>query len=162
MTDAEAALAVLADTVSDARDEGLASFYARWSDDPLVVDKWFAIQAGSRRSDTFEQVLALAGHAAFSLKNPNRVRALVGTFCSANPVHFNRPDGGGYRFLADKVIELDPLNPQAAARMVSIFNPWRRYDAGRQALMQAELERIGERPGLSKDVFEIVTRALAD
>ena len=162
MSDAEAALAVLADTVSDARDEGLASFYARWSDDPLVVDKWFAIQAGSRRSDTFEQVLALAGHAAFSLKNPNRVRALVGTFCSANPVHFNRPDGGGYRFLADKVIELDPLNPQAAARMVSIFNPWRRYDAGRQALMQAELERIGERPGLSKDVFEIVTRALAD
>jgi aminopeptidase N len=90
------------------------------------------------------------------------MRSLVGTFCSGNPVHFNRSDGAGYRFLADKVIELDPANPQAAARMVSIFNPWRRFDLQRQALLKREIERIEAQPGLSKDVFEIVTRALAD
>ena len=162
MTDTEAALVVLADTVSEARDQGLADCYARWADDPLLVDKWFAIQAGSRRPDTLDQVLALAQHPAFSLKNPNRMRSLVGTFCSGNPIHFNRSDGAGYRFLADKVIELDPANPQAAARMVSIFNSWRRFDLQRQALLKREIERIEAQPGLSKDVFEIVTRALAD
>jgi aminopeptidase N len=109
-----------------------------------------------------DQVLALAQHPAFSLKNPNRMRSLVGTFCSGNPVHFNRSDGAGYRFLADNVIELDPANPQVAARMVSIFNPWRRFDLQRQALLKREIERIEAQPGLSKDVFEIVTRALAD
>ena len=161
MTDAEAALGVLADTVSPARERALADFYQRHGDDPLLVDKWFAIQAASRRSDTFEQVQNLSGHPAFSLKNPNRLRALLGTFCAGNPVHFNRADGGGYRFLADSVIELDPVNPQVAARMVSIFNPWRRFDANRQALMKQQLERIEKQKGLSKDVFEIVTRALA-
>ena len=162
MTDAEAALVVLADTVSDARDRGLSECYDRWKEDPLLLDKWFAIQAGSRRPDTFERVLELAHHPAFSLKNPNRMRALVGTFCSANPVHFNRPDGAGYRFLADMVLQLDSMNPQTAARMVSIFNPWRRFDSGRRALLKNEIERISSQGGLSKDVFEIVTRALAD
>ncbi len=162
MTDTEAALVVLADTVSEARDRGLTDCYDRWSEDPLLLDKWFAIQAGSRRPDTFERVLELADHPAFSLKNPNRMRSLVGTFCSANPVHFNRADGAGYRFLADMVIQLDSMNPQAAARMVSIFNPWRRFDSGRKALLKQEIERVGGQHGLSKDVFEIVTRALAD
>jgi aminopeptidase N len=162
MTDTEAALVVLADTVSKARDRGLSECYDRWQEDPLLLDKWFAIQAGSRRSDTFERVLELADHPAFSLKNPNRMRALVGTFCSANPVHFNRPDGAGYRFLADTVLQLDSMNPQTAARMVSIFNPWRRFDSGRRALLKNEIERISSQGGLSKDVFEIVTRALAD
>ncbi len=162
MTDTEAALTALADTVSDARDHALADCYARWRDDPLMLDKWFTIQAASRRSDTYERVAELANHPAFSLKNPNRLRALVGTFCSANPVHFNRPDGAGYRFLAEKVMELDPVNPQVAARMASLFNPWRRFDEGRQGLMKSELERIAAQPGLSKDVFEIVGRALGE
>ena len=162
MTDVEAALSVLADSDAEERDRSLESFYERWQGDPLLVDKWFSIQATARRPDTFERVLALAEHPAFSLENPNRLRSLVGAFCSANPFHFNRADGGGYRFLADRVIELDPANPQVAARMTSIFNPWRRFDAGRQALMRTELERIGDQPGLSKDVFEIIDRALAD
>jgi len=160
MTDAQAALTVLADTDSPASREALASFYDRWRRDPLVLDKWFAIQAGSRREDAVEQVVALSSHADFSLRNPNRVRALVGTFCAGNQVRFHRADGAGYRFLADMVKRLDPLNPQVAARMASLFNPWRRFDPGRQALMRAELEGIREQSGLSKDVFEIVTRAL--
>jgi len=162
MTDAEAALGVLVDTVSSERDEALATFYDRHAEDPLLVDKWFTLQALSRRPDTFEQVQGLAQHPAFSPKNPNRLRALLGAFCSGNPFHFNRADGAGYRFLADWVIELDPINPQIAARMVSLFNAWRRFDSGRQNLMHAELQRIEAKQGLSKDVFEIVTRSLAE
>ncbi len=160
MTDASAALSLLADAQGPEREAALSAFYARWHDDPLVLDKWFSIQAGSRRPDALECVIALASHADFSLKNPNRLRSLVGAFCAGNQVHFHRSDGAGYRFLADIVIELDPLNPQLASRMVSIFNPWKRFDAGRQALMRGELERIAARTPLSKDVFEIVGRAL--
>jgi aminopeptidase N len=127
-----------------------------------VLDKWFSVQALTRLPDAVEKVLALSQHADFSLKNPNRLRSLIATFCSANPVHFNRADAAGYRFLADSVIELDPMNPQVSARLVSLFNQWRRFDPDRQALMKAQLERIAAQPGLSKDVFEIVGRALAD
>ena len=127
-----------------------------------MLDKWFSIQAGSRRSDALEQVISLALHSDFSLKNPNRLRSLVGVFCAGNQVHFHRADGAGYRFLSDIVIELDPLNPQVSARLVSIFNPWKRFDPDRQALMKYELERIAARKPLSKDVFEIVGRALSD
>ncbi|MDE0884763.1 MAG: aminopeptidase N [Myxococcota bacterium] len=162
MTDAEAALQALVDTRSTARDRALEAFYDRWQHDPLVIDKWFSIQATARRTDTYERVVELSAHPAFSLKNPNRLRSLVGVFCSANPVHFNRSDGAGYRFLAQKVMDLDPINPQVAARMVSIFNPWRRFDTARQGLMKKELETIGAQSALSKDVFEIVNRALAD
>jgi aminopeptidase N len=109
-----------------------------------------------------ERVLELSRHSDFSLKNPNRLRSLVGSFCSANQLHFHRADGAGYRFLADIVIQLDPLNPQVAARMVSLFNQWKRFDAGRQALMKAELQRVGACQSLSKDVYEIVGRALGN
>ncbi|HEM46516.1 MAG TPA: DUF3458 domain-containing protein, partial [Alphaproteobacteria bacterium] len=160
MTDAQAALSLLADTDTDAARRALEAFYERWRSDPLVLDKWFAIQASSRRTDALERVLALAEHPDWSLRNPNRVRALVGTFCAGNQVRFHAADGGGYRFLADMVGRLDPLNPQVAARLAALFNPWRRFDAARQALMQAELEAVRARPGLSKDVYEIVTRAL--
>ncbi len=162
MTDAQAALTILVDTDSGARDRGLAAFYERWRSDPLVIDKWFAIQANSTRPDTVERVLELAKHPDFSIRNPNRLRSLVGTFSSANQVYFHRRDGAGYRFLADTVIELDPINPQLAARMVSLFNPWRRYDLHRQQFMRAELERIRDSGTPSKDVFEIVDRALAN
>jgi aminopeptidase N len=162
MTDAQSALTLLVDTQDPARERALGAFYERWHSDPLVLDKWFAIQAGSRREDTLERVLELSRHPDFGLENPNRLRALVGVFCAANQKHFHRRDGAGYRFLADVVIELDQKNPQVAARLVSSFNQWRRFDAQRQASMKSELERIQAQKALSKDVFEIVGRALGD
>ena len=162
MTDSQAALAALAERPGPERERALEDFYARWRDDPLAIDKWFRVQAASGAPDTVERVLALADHPAFSLRNPNRVRALVGAFSLANQVRFHAADGRGYRFVADRVLELDPLNPQVAARMVAAFNPWRRFDAARREKIEAELLRISRRRGLSKDVGEIVGRALAD
>jgi aminopeptidase N len=162
MTDREAALAILVGLEVPEREAALAAFYRAWRGDPLVLDKWFALQALSPLRETPERVRELYRHPDFSLRNPNRVRALVGTFAAANPVRFHTASGEGYRFLADAVLELDPLNPQVAARMVSLFSQWRRYDEPRQALMKAQLERIAARPRLSKDVFENVGRALAD
>ncbi len=161
MTDAQAAFGLLADQDHARRDEAIEAFYARWREDPLVLDKWFAIQAGSTRPDTLERVRALAAHPDFNPGNPNRVRSLVGAFCAGNQVRFHARSGEGYRFLSDWVLELDGANAQLAARMVSIFNDWRRYDEARQQRMQAELERIASSSALSKDVFEIVNRALS-
>ena len=106
--------------------------------------------------------MSLSRHRDFSLKNPNRLRSLIGVFCAANQVRFHDASGKGYRFLADVVLELDDMNPQIAARMVSQFNQWKRFPSERRALMKIELERIAGRPALSKDVFEIVERALSD
>jgi len=139
----------------------IAAFYERWKADPLVLDKWFSIQATSIRSDTLERVQALAGHADFTITNPNRVRSLIGAFCSGNQVRFHSADGGGYVFLADHVLALNESNPQVASRMASIFNDWRRYDDGRQEKIQVELNRIASSDSLSKDVYEIVSRALS-
>jgi aminopeptidase N len=161
MTDRQAALVLLADTAGPERDRALDAFYAQWRHDPLVLDKWFSVQALSTLPDTLARVLALSRHADFSLDNPNRLRALVGAFASGNPVRFHAADGRGYAFLADVVLELDARNPQMASRMVSVFNQWRRYDRDRRARMRAELERIAARPDLSKHVYEIVERALA-
>jgi aminopeptidase N len=161
MTDAQAALALLAEHPGPRREEALAGFYQRWRADPLVVDKWFSVQALSGAPDTPERVTALARHPDFTLANPNRVRALVGAFGSGNQVRFHAPDGSGYALVADHVLALDARNPQLAARMVSPFNQWRRFDAARRALMRAQLQRIADRPELSADVGEIVGRALA-
>jgi aminopeptidase N len=161
MTDSQAALALFVDFEGAQRDAALQTFYDRWHADPLVLDKWFSVQALTRLPDALEKVLALSEHPDFSLKNPNRLRSLIAVFCAGNQVHFHRADGAGYRFLADTVLELDPMNPQVSARLVSLFNQWRRYDTGRQALMKAQLERISKRADLSKDVFEIVGRALS-
>jgi aminopeptidase N len=161
MTDSQAALGLLVDCEGAQRDAALQTFYDRWHADPLVLDKWFSVQALTRLPDALEKVLALSRHPDFSLKNPNRLRSLIAVFCSGNPVHFHRTDGAGYRFLADSVLELDPMNPQVSARLVSLFNQWRRFDTQRQALMKAQLERIAEGENLSKDVFEIVGRALS-
>ena len=160
MTDVMAALSLLADTNVSEREEALADFYDWWQDDPLVLDKWFAVQATSRREDTLQQVKRLTGHRAFSIKNPNKVRALIGAFCSGNPVRFHAADGSGYQFLADRVLELDRLNPQVAARMLRLMSRWRRYDEGRRGLMQGQLERVLRTDGLSKDVFEIASKSL--
>ncbi len=162
MTDSQAALSLLVDLGGDSCAEALETFYARWKNDPLVLDKWFSVQAMSRREDALDRVLELAQHPDFNLANPNRMRSLVGVFCSANQVRFHEASGRGYRFLADTVLELNQLNPQIAARMVSQFNPWRRFDAGRREHMRGELQRIAEHPSLSKDVFEIVNRALSE
>ncbi len=162
MTDSLAALSVLAGIDRPERTAALATFHAKWRDDPLVLDKWFSIQATSPLPDTVAQVRALSAHADFDLRNPNRVRALVGAFAGGNQVRFHDPKGEGYRFLADIVIQLDPTNPQVAARIVGPLGQWRRMDAGRQALMKAELSRILALAGLSTNTYEMVTKSLAD
>ncbi|MHB8708560.1 MAG: aminopeptidase N [Desulfuromonadales bacterium] len=160
MTDRLAALTCLAHGTLPQREPALEAFYRRYQDDPLVVDKWFTVQATSLRSDTLTRVRELTGHPAFTMKNPNRVRSLLGAFAQGNPACFHDPSGAGYRFLADRVLALDQLNPQVAARMVAALSRWRRYDANRQQLMKAELERIQAQPKLSRDVGEIVAKSL--
>ncbi len=160
MTDRMAALSALANSDAAARAGALERFYAEWKREPLVVDKWLAVQATSRRADTLGQVKALLAHEAFDLRNPNKVYALIRSFC-ANHVRFHAADGAGYAFAADRVLELDPLNPQIAARLARAFDRWRKFDAGRQAHARAALERIRATATLSKDVAEVVTKALA-
>ncbi len=160
MTDRQAALSILVDLPGAAREAPLARFYDEWRKDPLVLDKWFTVQALSTREDTFERVAVLACHADFTLTNPNRVRALVASFASGNPVRFHAADGRAYAFLADVVLELDRRNPQLAARLASGFGPWRRFAPAQQSQMRAQLERIAASAPISKDLFEIATRAL--
>ena len=161
MTDVLAALAVLADLDRPERPAALARFFAAWAHDPLVVDKWFSLQARSSLPDTPGRVRALTEHPAFERKNPNRVRALVGAFAQGNPVRFHDSSGAGYVFLADEVIAIDPSNPTTAARLVQPLCAWRRHDPARQALMQRELERVLATPNLSKNTYEMVSKSLA-
>jgi len=160
MSDEMGALSALNLQVGEARDRALEQFYQKWKSERLVVDKWFALQAGAQLPDTVEQVEQLLDHPDFEISNPNRVRSLVGAFVHGNALHFHHQSGRGYQFLADQVLRLDPLNPQVAARMVSAFNQWRRYDEGRQQMMRAQLERIAATEELSRDVYEIVSRGL--
>jgi aminopeptidase N len=160
MTDAMAALAALANVDCPERQPALDAFYARWQHEPLVVDKWLAVQASSRLPGTLARVNELLSHPAFDLKVPNKVYALIRAF-AANHVRFHAADGSGYAFLADQVIALDALNPQVAARMARGFDRWKKFDERRQARAQAALERIRDSKGLSRDVAEIVTKALA-
>jgi len=160
MTDSMAALSVLANLDCPEREPALAAFYGRWIEEALVVDKWLAVQAGSRLPTTLETVRQLLKHPAFDLKVPNRVYALIRTF-AANHVRFHGVDGGGYAFLADQIIALNALNPQVAARMARSFDRWRRFDDSRKSLARKQLERIRDTEKLSKDVAEIVGKALA-
>ena len=160
MTDKLAALRLIADTSTPERDELLEDFYQRWRDDPLVVDKWFSVQAISKQPDTLPRVNMLAEHRAFSLTNPNRVRSLISVF-STNQVRFHDASGEGYRFLTDKVVELDAINPQIAARLARVLVSWRRYDAQRQHMMKAQLERILAVEKISRDLYEIASKSLA-
>ena len=125
-----------------------------------MVDKWLLVQATSRLPGTLEEVRRLAGHPAFDIRNPNKVYALIRGFC-ANHAHFHATDGSGYAFVADRVIELDALNPQVASRIARAFDRWKRFDAARQAHARSALERIRDTAGLSRDVTEIITRSLA-
>jgi aminopeptidase N len=160
MTDTMAALAVLADFDCAERARSLEAFYARWRNEPLVADKWLRVQAVSRLPGTLAEVKRLMTHPAFSLKNPNKVYALIGAFSAANHVRFHAADGSGYDFLAEQVIALDKLNPQVAARVARAFDRWRKFDSARQCHARGALERIRATPGLSKDVSEIVTKGL--
>ncbi|MCB1621324.1 MAG: aminopeptidase N [Thiothrix sp.] len=162
MTDALAALTVLADCDSPLRQEALQHFHDRWQNDTLVMDKWFALQASSTLPHTLKRVRELMQHRLFDIRNPNKVRALIGSFTLRNPLHFHAADGSGYRFLTEQVISLNGLNPQVAARMVRPLMNWRHFEAGRSALMRAELGRIQAHPALSTDVYEIVSKSLAD
>jgi aminopeptidase N len=161
MTDVLAALAALCGIDCPERAQALTAFHAAWRDDPLVLDKWFSLQAISPLPGTMATVHALAEHPDFDLRNPNRVRSLVGSF-AFNQVRFHAADGSGYRFLADMIGRLDPANPQIAARMVSPLGQWRRFDAGRQERMKAELRRIVAVAGLSKNTFEMASKSLAE
>ena len=159
MTDRQGALAVLVSLDVPERQAALDAFYARFHDDPLVLDKWFALQAAAQRPDTLDQVLRLAEHEDFTISNPNRLRSLVGMF-GGNHWAFHSPDGRGYAFLADMILAADKLNPQVAARMVPAFGRWRRFEPKRAELMRQTLERIVATPGLSKDVFEQASKSL--
>jgi aminopeptidase N len=159
MTDRQGALGVLANGDAPEREKALAAFYARFRDDALVLDKWFSVQALSTRADTPAAVQALAKHPDFTLANPNRMRALVSAF-AVNQRAFHDLKGGGYRFLADMILAVDPLNPQSAARLVPALGRWRRFEPKRAAAMKRELERIQKAGGLSKDVAEQVSKSL--
>ena len=160
MTDRQGALGVLTSLDAPERQTALGVFYERFHDDPLVLDKWFAIQASAQRSDTVDQVLKLAGHPDFAMTNPNRLRSLAGTF-GANHWAFHSADGRGYAFLGDMIIAADKLNPQVAARLVTPFGRWRRFEPKRSHQMREQLERIVGTTSLSKDVFEQVSKSLA-
>ena len=160
MTDRQGAVGVLVSTHAPEREAALDAFYERFRADPLVLDKWFALQAAAQRTDTVDQVLKLASHPDFVITNPNRLRSLAGTF-AANHWAFHSPDGRGYAFLADMIIAADKLNPQVAARLVPPLGRWRRFEPKRAALMREALERVAATAGLSKDVYEQVTKSLA-
>uniref|UniRef100_C6DY63 Aminopeptidase N n=1 Tax=Geobacter sp. (strain M21) TaxID=443144 RepID=C6DY63_GEOSM len=160
MTDSLGALAALAGCDCPEREEALEAFYRKWRDDRGVIDKWFSLQATSRLPQTLDRVLELLEHPDFDIRNPNRVRSLVGAFSQANQVRFHDPEGRGYRFLGDQILRLNAINPQIAARMLTPFSRWRRLDAGRQELMKKELERILAEPGLARDVYELAAKSL--
>jgi len=164
MTDQFAALAALANVnAADCpeRDAALAGFYARWQDEALVVDKWLAVQSTSRRPDTLATVRALTTHPAFDISNPNKIYALIRAF-GANLARFNAADGSGYAFIADQVLALHERNPQVASRLARCFDRWQKFDSGRQAHARAALTRIRDHAGLSRDVLEVVNRALGN
>jgi aminopeptidase N len=160
MTDRQGALTVLASLDGPEREQALKAFYERYEDDPLVIDKWFAVQASAQRADTVKQVEALTHHAKFSVSNPNRLRSIAAVF-GMNQWAFHDASGRGYRFLADLILKADKVNPQVAARMVPPFGRWRRFEEKRAALMRAELERMLATPDLSKDLYEQVSKSLA-
>ncbi|HVV62268.1 MAG TPA: aminopeptidase N [Pseudolabrys sp.] len=162
MTDRLAALGTLSLHDTPERERAIEDFYARYSGEALVIDKWFSLQAMIPEAKTLDRVRLLTAHPAFSMANPNRVRALISAFAQANQTQFNRADGAGYEFIADMVLALDPKNPQVAARLATAFRTWRTLEAGRRTKAQAALQRIKAVPSLSRDVADIVERALGN
>lgn len=161
MTDSLATLSAINDVPGNVREALFSDFEQRWRDNALVMDKWFRLQATARRDDILEQLETLMQHPIFSLRNPNRVRAVIGAFSVDNMPGLHRADGSGYRFIADYVLKLDKLNGQLSARLVSCLTRWRRYEPGRSKLMRAELERIAQAQSLSSNLYEVVSKSLA-
>ncbi len=161
MTDRMAALALVAHSDFGSRQELLSRFYDQWRHNDLVIDKWFAVQAQSKRVDTVHMVKALTDHDAFTLQNPNRLRSLVSSFAMMNQARFHDASGDGYQFLSDMIISVDKVNPQTAARLVAPLGRWNRVDDTRRQLMQKALHDIKTAPGLSDDVRELVEKSLA-
>ena len=160
MTDSIGAMQALNDSDGSEREETLRLFQERWQADSLVMDKWFVVQAMSCRSDTLDRVTQLMNHPLFSIRNPNKVRSLIGAFAHGNPINFHRSDGNGYVFVADRVLELDKLNPQVASRLVRAFSRWKKHESLRKGLMRRQLERMVANSKLSKDVYEVVSKSL--
>jgi aminopeptidase N len=158
MTDTIAALSILSQSADAAYDQALQRFHRRWKNEPLVMNKWFSVQALSPAPGTLARVKELAAHPLFDLKNPNKVRALYGSFSHGNQLHFNDASGAGYDFVANAVMEIDGFNPQIASRMLGAFENWRMLEPKRRQLAEAALKRVLSKEGLSKDVFEIATK----
>ncbi len=158
MTESIAALNILSHLGGDAYEQALQRFYRRWKDEALVMNKWFALQASSPAPDTLTRIKELAAHPLFSIKNPNRVRAVYAAFAHGNQVRFNDASGKGYELVADAVIEIDGFNPQVASRLLSAFESWRIFEPGRRALAEQALKRVLAKKDLSADVFEIASK----
>jgi aminopeptidase N len=161
MTDKVSALSILSDAGTTDAKAAFEDFYKTWKDNPLVLDKWFSLQAIADREDAVESVKSLTAHPDFTYKNPNRLRALVGSFASGNMKWFHRPDGAGYKLLADTIITVNGINPSTAARLVTPLRQWKRYDTSRKGLMEKELKRIMSEKNISNDVYEIVSKSLS-
>lgn len=160
MTDSMGALSALSQTDCKEREAVLSEFYDRWQDVPLVVNKWLSVQALTELPKTFEVVQHLVKHPAFDIANPNKVYALLGAFASSNPICFHDSSGKPYQWIADRVIQLDPMNSHTAARLMDAFTRWRKFDTERQDKMRTQMERIQQAPKLSKAVYEVVTKCL--
>ncbi len=159
MTERFGALAQIVLKPNSAREHASDAFSRRYAMEPLILDKWFALQAQIPERETLDRVRALMNHRGFSMSNPNRVRALIGGF-TANHTQFNRADGAGFAFLEEIVVTLDPTNPQIAARLLTAMRSWRSLEETRRSLAEAMLKRIAALPSLSPDVRDIVTRSL--
>lgn len=160
MTDEISALNAIANSTSSERESALQHFYDKWQSDTLVLDKWFTIIARSELPETFAKVKGLLKHPAFNIKNPNKVRALLGAF-TGNTRYFHAANGEGYAFITDQILMLNTINPMIASRLLEPFTRWRKYDANRQNLMKTQLERVAQTPNIDKAVYEVVTKSLA-
>jgi aminopeptidase N len=163
MTDVMAALSALVHSpFTEDKQAALDSFYQQWQHEPLVVNQWFTVQALCSQPGTLDAVRKLMDHPAFDIKNPNKVRALIGVFCRVNAVNFHQADGESYQFLADQVLTIDKLNPQIASRLIAPLSVWRKYPKQSQTLMTAQLKRVIAAPDISKDLYEVVSKSLRD
>ena len=158
MTEAMGALSILSQIGGEAYDQALQRFYRKWKEEALVINKWFGLQAISPSPDTLARVKELTAHPLFSMKNPNRVRAVYGAFAHGNQVRFNDASGEGYDFIANAAIEIDGFNPQIASRLLSAFESWRIFEPKRRAFALTALRRVLARKNLSSDVFEIASK----
>ena len=161
MTDQFGALQALVNSGASATaDEALTRFHEQWQQDRQVLEQWFSVQAAITSLTDLARIKALMQHPDFEFTNPNKLRSVVGMFCNQNLLHFHAADGQAYQFLADQIIRLDDQNPQIASRLLTPLTRWRKFDSARQSMMKAQLRRIADKPGLSKDVREVVERSL--